>query len=234
MKILRGVTTSVTAEEVLQAQYGARRRPPRPWLMDAAQEAVAMSQELTAPQALYGEFLVRDVRGEQVLLAAGDKGGGCLTVGPKVELLAPARRVMVAVYTIGPALERRMHELHSAGDALLAFMLDSVGVLALGNLGQRLRERAEERATEMGWGVSPALSPGSLVGWLVQGQREVCALLPLAEIGVRLNEHCVLEPHKSVSMVIGLGPGYETSHVGSVCRYCCLADRCWRRQEERA
>jgi hypothetical protein len=202
--------------------------------MDAAQEAVAMSQDLTAPQALYAEFPVRDVRGERVLLAAGDKGGGRLTVGPKVDLLAPARWVMVAVYTIGPALERRVHELHSAGDGLLAFMLDSVGVLALGNLGQRLRERAEERATEMGWGVSPALSPGSLVGWPVQGQREVCALLPLAEIGVRLNEHCVLEPHKSVSMVIGLGPGYDTTHVGSVCRYCCLADRCWRRQEERA
>jgi hypothetical protein len=78
--------------------------------------------------------------------------------------------------------------------------------------------------------VSAALSPGSLVGWPLAGQRELCALLPLTDIGVRLNAHCVLEPHKSASVVIGLGPGYASHEVGSVCRYCSLADTCWRRR----
>ena len=79
--------------------------------------------------------------------------------------------------------------------------------------------------------MSPSLSPGSLVGWPLRGQRELCALLPLADIGVRLNEYCVLEPHKSVSMVIGLGPEYESHEVGSVCDYCALKDSCWRRRK---
>jgi len=114
--------------------------------------------------------------------------------------------------------------------------------MALGMIGQRLRLLVEERAAAAsshvrsgaGWGVSPSLSPGSLVGWPLRGQRELCALLPLADIGVRLNQYCVLEPHKSVSMVVGLGPGYESHEVGSVCHYCALRDTCWRRRESEA
>lgn len=237
MKILRDISISLTPEYVLQEQYRQRQMPARPALVAVAKEAVDMSRELVAPAAVYDEFLVCDVVGEQVILCAngsGEEEKKKLTVGPKVDLLAPASRVMVTVYTIGPALERRVRDLHQASEALLAYMLDSVGVLALGVVGEVLRGRAEKRASESGWGVSPALGPGSLVGWPLQGQREVCALLPVEKIGVQLNNYCVLQPHKSVSMVIGLGPGYESSHVGSVCRYCSLADTCWRRREDGA
>lgn len=235
MKILHDIPISLTPEYVLQEQCRHRQKSVSPVLVAAAKEAVAMSQTLVASAAGYDEFLVRDVVGEQVILDADGSAGeerGKLTIGPKVDLLAPANRVMVMVYTIGPALETQVRELHQAGEGLLAFMLDSVGVLALGAVGEALRCMAEERASQLRWGVSPALSPGSLVGWPVQGQREVCALLTLDQIGVKLNSHCVLEPHKSVSIVIGLGENYSASHVGSVCRYCSLADSCWRRRQD--
>lgn len=234
MTILRGIPIVFTPDEVIRAQKRGGRHPghpPRPWLVEAAEQAIAMSRELIVPAAVYGEFSVEMVMDERVSLSAAAGGVEELHVGPKVELLAPAQRVLVAVYTLGPALEARVHALHIAGEDLLAFMLDSVGVLALGTVGERLRELAEARAQELGWGVGPALSPGSLAGWPLQGQRQVCRLLPLDEIGVRLTEYCVLEPHKSVSLVVGLGPDYGSGHVGSMCHYCCLADRCWRRRE---
>lgn len=237
MNILRNIPISLTPEYVLQEQYHRKQRPARPWLVEAAQAAVDMSHGLVVPAAVYDEFPVRGVDGDQVFLDVNGIGGQelkKLTVGPKSDLLAPASRVMVSLLTIGPALERRVQELNAKGESVLAYMLDSVGVLALGAVGEALRCIAEERAAELGWGVSPALSPGSLVGWPLTGQRDLCALLPLEEIGVRLNNSCVLEPHKSVSMVIGLGPGYESGHVGSVCRYCSLADTCWRRREDEA
>jgi len=236
-KILHDIPIALTGEYVLQEQSRHRKRPANPALLAVAQEAVSVSQELVAPVAIYQEFVVSDVAGEQVLLVANgpdEKEAGRLTVGPKVDLLAPANRVLVSVSTIGPALEKRVSELHQAGKVLLSYMLDTVGVLALGAVGEALRAKVEARASGLGWGVSPALSPGSLGGWLLQGQREVCALLPVEKIGVHLNSHCVLEPHKSVSMVIGLGPDYPSPHVGSVCRYCSLADSCWRRREDGA
>jgi hypothetical protein len=204
-------------------------------MLETAQQAVNMGRELLAPAAVYDEFQVRAVDGERLCLV--DYGSGRqelaeLAVGPKADLLAPARQVMVSVRTIGPALEQRVHELQTAGEDLLAYMLDAVGVLALGAVGETLRCIAEEQAAELGWGLSPALSPGSLVGWPLAGQRELCALLPLDKIGVQLNNYCVLQPHKSASGLVGLGPDYESHHVGSVCRYCSLADSCWRRREE--
>jgi hypothetical protein len=224
MPILRDITINLTIEELLATQGRNERQPA---LVVAAEEAIALSQTLCAPAAVYGEFEIRGVAGKRVELAVNSAG---LTVGPKADLLAPAKQLLAAVYTIGPALEPRVGELYRAGEPLLSYMLDCAGVMALGMIGQRLRRLAEEQAAGRGWGVSPSLSPGSLVGWPVQGQRELCALLPLAGIGVQLNQYCVLEPHKSVSMVIGLGPGYETHEVGSVCHYCTLQDTCWRRR----
>ena len=260
MPILQDVTITFTAEELLAAQG---RNEGRPGLVASTEEAIALGQTLFAPVAVYDEFEVRSVAGARVELAVGAAssenmyeaaasshdvaaasltGSAGLTVGPKAHLLAPAKRLLAAVYTIGPALETRVGELQRAGDLLLSYMLDCAGVMALGLVGERLRRLAEEQAAAAssharsggGWGVSPSLSPGSLVGWPVQGQRELCALLPLADIGVRLNKYCVLEPHKSVSLVIGLGPGYESHEVGSVCRYCALRDTCWRRRESEA
>lgn len=234
MKILHNIPISLTPEYVLKEQYRRKDRPAPTWMTAVAEEAVALSQDLAAPAAVYAEFPVQDVSGEQVTLTIDESSTathGKLSVGPKADLLAPADRVMVAVYTIGPALERRVHELNQAGETVLAYMLDCVGVLTLGAIGEVLRSKAEARAAELGWGVSPALSPGSLAGWPLQGQRQLCALLPLEKIGVHLSEYYVLTPHKSVSMVIGLGPGYESHRVGSVCRYCSLADSCELRRE---
>jgi hypothetical protein len=237
MSILQDVTIAFTAEELLEAQG---RNDGRPALIAAAEEAITMGQTLFAPAAVYDAFEVREVVGERVELAmdaASLTEGAGLTVGPKADLLAPAKLLLAAVYTIGPALETRVSELQRSGELMLAYMLDCAGVMALGQVGDRVRRLAAEQAASShvrsggDWGVSPSLSPGSLVGWPVQGQRELCALLPLADIGVRLNPYCVLEPHKSVSMVIGLGPGYGPHEVGSVCDYCALKDSCWRRRE---
>jgi len=233
MAILRPYPIQLTAEAVLKAQRRNRPVPPNPAMLAVAEEAVAAAQSLAAPAAVYEEFVVRDVSDGRALLESA-AGEGRLTVGSRVDLLAQAQRAVVAVCTIGRALEDRICELQEAGDSLLAFLLDSAGVMCLGAVGEALRGVAEERAAELNWGVSPALSPGSLAGWPLQGQRELCALLPLEQIGVRLSDFCVLEPHKSVSVVIGLGPGYPAAHVGSMCGECSLAGTCWRRRENAA
>jgi len=251
MPVLRDIPIALTPDEIVQAQQ-SRRRTPRDTtaMVRAAAEAIEMAGPLYAPAIVYAEFEIQQVDDERVRLVdlAGfalrlsPKGLGNLpgfalslslkglTVGPHADLLAPATRLLAAVYTLGPALEAQVEQLNRSGDMLAAYWLDTAGVMALGRVGQAVRCLAEERATAQRWGVSAALSPGSLVGWPLQGQRELCALLPLAEIGVRLNSRCVLEPHKSVSLVIGLGPGYDTGHVGSVCHLCALRDSCWRRK----
>jgi hypothetical protein len=234
MPILRDIPIALTAQEVVEAQKTRRRRRSHssPAMIEAAQQALDLAQPLCESAATYAEFQVKTVDKEQVTVALvnGREKEQVLKIGPHTDLLAQAERLLVAVYTIGPDLGARVDQLAQEGDALTAFWLDSVGVLSLGAIGETMRCIAEEKAAERGWGLSPALSPGSLVGWPLKGQRELCALLPLAEIGVELNRYCVLVPHKSVSVVIGMGPGFESHKVGSVCRFCALADSCWRRK----
>jgi hypothetical protein len=229
MPILVDIQITLMPEEIIGS-----RGPIRPAILQMAQEALEMAKQLWRPMAVYQWFDLLAVADQCLLLSVPDRPQekATLQVGSKAELLMPAERVLISVGTVGPALEQRVHDLDAAGESLQAYLLDSAGVVALGAVGEAVRCLAEEAAASLGWGVSPSLSPGSLVGWPLQGQREVCSLLPLEAIGVQLNRYCVLEPHKSASGLIGLGPGYEATHVGSVCRYCALADTCWRRRED--
>jgi hypothetical protein len=231
MPTLRDIPVTLTAEEIIAAPKARRINPA---LLRDAEEALAAGQTLWQPQAIYDWIDVQKVEGERAILSTPNGSETVLHVGPKADLLAPAKRVLVSLVTIGPALEQRVNELQKMGDHMKAYLLDSAGVVALGAAGEALRCLVEETARELGWGVSPSLSPGSLVGWSLRGQRDLCALLQLDEIGVRLNEHCVLEPHKSASGLVGLGPGYELDHVGSVCKFCALQKTCWRRREDPA
>lgn len=231
MPILRDIPIALTPEEIIAAP---KSRRPHPALLRDAKEAIAIGQTLWQPQAVYGWFDVQSVEGDRVVLDPSNGAERVLQIGPKADLLSPAKRVLVSLVTLGPALEQRVHELQASGESMKSYLLDSAGVVALGAAAETLRCLVEDTARELGWGVSPSLSPGSLVGWSLRGQRDLCALLPLAEIGVRLNEQCVLEPHKSASGLVGLGPGYEKAHVGSVCKYCALQTTCWRRREDPA
>jgi hypothetical protein len=231
MPILQDIPVALTAREIV-AERG--RKDVSSALLADAEEAIALGQTLWQPVAVYDWFEVCDRHGEYVSISpAGDSHSeSVLHVGPKADLLAEARRVLISVVSIGLLLERRVRELQSGREHLKAYLLDNAGVVALGAAGEAMRCVAEEAAAGLGWGVSPSLSPGSLVGWSLRGQRELCALLPLHEVGVVLNDHYVLVPQKSASSLIGLGPGYDSAHVGSVCKYCALQDTCWRRREE--
>jgi len=219
--VLSALRIAIDPQDILRAQ----RLQPRPDLLVALEKAIALGATLWQPRAVYAWWPVRKVEGETLHLTAGLS----LKIGPHADLLAPAKEAMVGVRTIGPALEERVSELMQT-DPLLGYMLDSVGVVALGQVGEALHRLAEERATERGWGVSLLLAPGSLAGWPTEGQRELFRLIDPAPIGVRLSGQCVMWPHKSVSQLIGLGPGYD-EHVGSVCQFCSLRTHCWRRRD---
>ncbi len=229
MPVLLDVAIPLTAEEVLRTHLGGSVPSPRSALHAISEEAVEMAKALVQPAAVYQEYSVVRISDDAVILRA-DSGLVQLTVGRHAGLLEPARLLVIAVWTIGSALEGCVRDRLAASDVLFAFMLDVAGTMCLGAVGKAVQAAAQERAAGLSWGVSAVLSPGSLVGWPVQGQRELCNLLSLGEIGVRLSEYCVLEPHKSASAVIGIGPNYDSVHTGSMCRYCAIAETCWLRQ----
>lgn len=222
-QVVRDVPLEVEVADLLRV---GRQSASRPDMQAAVRWAVERARALAEPAGVCRWLSVAGVEGEQLRLETGD----ILLVGEKADLLAPAREVLVFVDTIGPHLEREVRSLFQEGQSLEGYLLDCAGVLALASVGNYFRRRAEEEAARRGWGVSLSMAPGSLAGWPVSGQRALCALLDLRPIGVTLNENCILSPAKSGSGLVGIGPGYRARRVASPCRFCQIADTCWRRR----
>ena len=97
-------------------------------------------------------------------------------------------------------------------------MLDQAALL--------LKAQMEALAAEKGWRVSPVLTPGSLAGWPVGDQAALCSLAGAAEIGVRAAPSGLLLPKYSLSLLVGLGPDYDSARIASGRQYCVLNKSC--------
>lgn len=223
MPVLRGFSIHIDRAEVLRRQT---KGEPTPALLATADWAMQRALALVEPALAYSILRSEGVQGEELVL----EGGRRLRLGPHADLAAPATQVIAYVATIGPRLEEEVRALMAGPDLLKGYMLDCAGVVAVGQTAMHLRELAEEMAREKRWGVSPSLYPGSPMGWPLRGQRDLVALVPAEEIGVTLNPSCMLIPQKSCSGLIGMGPGYQDTQVGSLCHWCSLAESCWRRK----
>jgi hypothetical protein len=105
-------------------------------------------------------------------------------------------------------------------------MLDAGGVRCVGKLSALAHSIVEKEASERGWGVGAELAPGQLAGWDIAEQRLVTGLLDVASIGVCVTDSGMLVPQKSASLMVGMGPGYDSAEVSSPCAYCDLRETC--------
>jgi hypothetical protein len=152
--------------------------------------------------------------------------------GYSFKFLKHATHVLVSVYTAGNELDNESKKASGKGDFLEAFFIDHIGLIVLEKTGDFIKRIAEKKATELGWGVSPFLSPGSVHGWELAEQKKLCSLLPLEKINVNIREDAMLSPFKTISCLIGLGPGYDTVKVGTTCQVCSKNHDCQMKHDE--
>jgi hypothetical protein len=124
--------------------------------------------------------------------------------------IAPrARGLALYAATVGEAVSERVHALFAEGELPLAFVLDAVASGGADRLATVLCDRfgasLAARNPECEDGRVLAYSPG-YCGWHVSGQRALFARLRPADVGISLNEGCLMRPLKSVSGVLVAGP----------------------------
>lgn len=151
-------------------------------------------------------------------------------LGHSGRFIAGAARVLAAVYTAGPELDRAGADASRSSDFLAAHFLDTLGLIVLGKVEELVKSIAEKEAASAGWGVSPFLSPGSVHGWELDGQSGLASLLPIHKIGVTISESAVFTPFKTISCLIGIGPGFNAAAVGSTCQVCSRRNDCRMKQ----
>jgi hypothetical protein len=219
MTILRPAIT-LDADEFLSAQGGALRLAGT---RDVARRQLRTAAGLIVPAVVYDWVPV--VRRGRTAVA----GDVVFHLGGHAGLVACAQEVLLAVATIGPALEEQCRALQNAGEPLELFLLHEAGTFAVAKVVQAVHALAEAGAAARSWGVGAELAPGQLAGWPASEQVLFGRLLDLGSIDVGVTDAGLLVPQKSVSLMIGAGPEYPSAEVNSPCTYCDMGDTCSHR-----
>ncbi len=198
-----------------------KRLLARPAVWADWQAALADARALVQPAAIWEAFAIREVRHDRLLLATGTTLGG----GPVAAVVAGAAELVIGVCTVGPAISRRASEYQRSGQRLRAMFLDDLGSWAVDQVRQQLCRTIEAEAAARGWRASASLSPGESE-WPVTEQAALFSLLDARPIGVTLTESLVMSPIKSLSLIIGIGPGPLGVEGAGNCDFCTLRERC--------
>jgi hypothetical protein len=223
------LTVQIDPQEVLRLQ--GYRRPsdvPTPEVLEVLRAAIAEARQVFQPRWVYGEFQVGSV----------DAAGCRLRDGPELLIQdIPGRWEQITTLgltacTIGDAIEGRSETLLADREFPLAYMLDSLGSVAVEALAEEFHRQMCVDRLAHGLRVTPRESPG-YPRWPVEEQRKVFALLPAETIGVHLNPYCIMTPRKSISFAVGIGSGARMGSSTSPCRSCDMPGCGYRRAPRR-
>ena len=145
------------------------------------------------------------------------------------ELFAGAERIVLALATIGSAVEQKAKELVETGQSVMGLIVDAVGTIAAEQTADFVERQIRQESARCGWKVSRRYAPG-YCGWELEAQKEIFGNLP-DTLGIGLTTGCLMIPEKSLSFVCLLSSNgnFDTIKVGN-CKIC-EQERCPYRRE---
>jgi hypothetical protein len=166
------------------------------------------------PRGLYESLAVNDF--DQIYRGRGDNDGDT----PLEHVIDEAVSLALFAVTLGKKVSERISALFDAGELAEGYILDQVASFAADELAQIAGHRFRADSRHNNLAVLP-YSPG-YCGWHVSGQQALFAQLRPDEIGITLNDSCLMHPIKSVSGVLVLAPveAHEFSPAFPCCATC--------------
>jgi hypothetical protein len=139
---------------------------------------------------------------------------------PLEHVVEDAVALALFAVTLGQGISDRISALFDAGQLAEGYILDQVASFAADELATMAGRRFQAECPRDGLVVLP-YSPG-YCGWHVSGQQALFDHLRPGEIGISLNDSCLMHPIKSVSGVLVLAPveAHEFSPAFPCCTTC--------------
>jgi len=223
---IKEIEISVCMDELLGPLGYSEKDDIQPAIMDQI-----VSEKDDCIEAMSGNviYTISEVR----RLDGGDTveiGGATIEDALLANSLDGAESVAIAICTVGPEIDHRISEYFGSGDYLRGMIADVVGSRAVENLAEGCGALICVEARERELSASRRrLSPGYRK-WDVSGQRAVFAVLDPSPIGVTMNEHCMMQPNKSISFVVPLVVGESNEESGPPCAECGFPNCSYRRK----
>jgi hypothetical protein len=204
---------------VLERMGIGRDREPTATLNDLLSRSAQLLLRHARPAGVVEEIAPAEFRD----VFAGE--GKNHSPGPLEGVWPRADRLALFAATLGEEMSREIGALFAVGDFALGYVLDAAASVATDGLSRNLARRY--LAALVARGDVPAdrraldYSPG-YCGWDLTGQRSLFARLAPEEVGIALNESCLMLPLKSVSGVIAVGPAeiHRIEPVPDCCSAC--------------
>jgi hypothetical protein len=216
------IAVSLQDLDVIAGTADNRRR-----ILETAGKLIVEVQSNWSPRAIIRWLRVARVTDNRVLLTPFDNGEGkYLHLGVASKFMVNAERGVVGVYSAGDELEQAAARASREKRYVDAFLYDLIGLAVLKKTKQQIDKIVEEEARKNNWGVGPFLSPGSVHGWDLADQANLCSLVPLNRINLELKSNNIFRPFKTISFLIGTGPKYDAKVVGSTCDVCAKSQNC--------
>jgi hypothetical protein len=186
---------------VLRLARYRRREEVAPAIWEATRSMAARAERLVEPAAWLVAAAVDSAGPAGARLADGPAFAG-RAVGT---LLTGCPFAVAMTLTLGPRLEGEVAALAARRELLESFLLDTAGWAAIEVAVRALRLDLAARARAGGWRVTHRLAPGYR-DWPIEEQAGLLALVAAGSPGVRLSEHGVLVPFKSITGLFGVAP----------------------------
>jgi len=148
-------------------------------------------------------------------------------------LFAPLKKatsVAVFICTAGEEIGARTSRAMAEGDPLTGYIYDITGSIVVDAAADRMQSELEKTILSEGKRITNRYSPG-YCGWDVSEQHKLFRLLPDNFCGIRLTDSALMNPVKSVSGIIGIGP--DVRFNPNRCSLCDMKDCAFRELKDR-
>ena len=212
--VLTPLTIKLRSADILRSLgYPAEAAPPAR-VRETVEEILAESPSLLAPRGAYALYPVTTLTARTLEI------GGTAITGEVGEYLAGAKRIAVFMVTVGSEITRHAEARCRAGETLAGLALDAAGSWAAEATAEALMAQLADRL-DHGEAFTLRYSPG-YCGMDLAQQRTLFQLAPAAAAGISLLPSLLMQPLKSISGIVGLGPRDAVGLHLSPCERCPL------------
>lgn len=192
IQILESFAIAIPTQKIC-VRIGYRTSSDRinPSVIELIEEAKTRSEELLNPRAI---FRILDYSETN-----------------RHPIFTHAKKVALCICTIGPQIESESAKLMRSDELMKALILDAIGSELVEQVARQTDKILCEKALDMDLWPSKRFSPGYKL-WNIEEQRYIFRMIPGENIGVTLNESCMMIPRKSVSFRINF---YKTKELST-------------------
>jgi len=211
------VGAAVDRGEVLRYLGYPAAVQPNGAIAQQLEQGIAAAARWSWPQAVYAVFPVETIEPRRLMLRT--PRGPVEFRGAIGEFLGSARWIAAFVATAGDQLERRASETLQQGDLLTGMVYNAVGSERAEAAEACVIAQLRERLAGADLALTLPYSPG-YCGMALNQQRQLFELFGGDTVGVSLSPSLMMQPIKSISGLIGIGPAEQIQEQGSPCDRC--------------